>query len=305
MPYAKIDVGFIREHFINVPEKDRAAAIALYVDLVSISAEMLLDGRLARGVVEAGAQEIGLSRGRYSQRESQRIVHSLVDSGLAELQENNMLQLTYWRDHHQSREYVDGRRKADADRKRGAREQLTMPTTTQDVHSGRPQPVRSGHTPDSRAHARTRAAKEEEKEDLTAAAAVTTHDPEPDLAPDLAAAALIAKLDDLGLNGNAQQLAQADPARAQAWIDLAAHEAKTNPAAFVLTGLRSGEWPSTRQRPPEPGADAPARRERFVLGDGWRLPADELEYQLETMGAEIDEVVELLELAANLRSADQ
>jgi hypothetical protein len=42
----------------------------------------------------------------------------------------------------------------------------------------------------------------------------------------------------------------------------------------------------------------------FVQGDGWRLPADELEHQLAAMGADEDELVGLLEWAADRRSAD-
>lgn len=61
-----------------------------------------------------------------------------------------------------------------------------------------------------------------------------------------AAANLIERLDELGLNGEALTLAQADPPRAEAWLALAATEARTNPAMFILGGLRSGEWPTPR-----------------------------------------------------------
>lgn len=44
-------------------------------------------------------------------------------------------------------------------------------------------------------------------------------------------------------------------------------------------------------------------RELFTSLDGWRLPADELEQQLAELGADDDELVGLLELAADLRGA--
>lgn len=72
-----------------------------------------------------------------------------------------------------------------------------------------------------------------------------------------AAAAILQRLDDLGLNGDALQHARQDPARAQAWIDLAETEADRNPAAFVLTGLRSEAWPSPRGRTPRKPTTAP------------------------------------------------
>lgn len=302
MPYAKTDVGFIREHFAAVPEKHRAAAIALYSNLVLISAEMLLDGQLPVTVVLAGAHEIGISRGRYGRSEVSNLGHSLAAAGLVEVSKNDSWTLTHWRDHHASRDYVDSRRKADADRKREAREQLTLPSTPQVVHSGHPTGVRSGQTSDSRAHARTRAASDSKTKDPAAASPLQTSEPDGD--PNHAAAALLEKLDQLGLNGTARQLATDDPARAQAWLDVAATEATTNPAGFVLAGLRSGEWPSARVRAQAP-PDPVDRRERYVRGDGRLLPADELEFQLKQLGAGDDELVELLDLAADLRRGVQ
>lgn len=75
---------------------------------------------------------------------------------------------------------------------------------------------------------------------------------------ELAAAALAERLDELSLNGRTRDLALAEPDRANAWIDLAMTEAKSNRAGFVRTGLQTGEWPSPRTaRADEASTDCP------------------------------------------------
>lgn len=126
MPYAKIDVSFMRDHFAAVPEKDRAAAIALYMQLVVMSAEMLLDGLLPRGVLEAGGAQVGISRGRYARREIASAATSLREIGLLEDAAAGGSQLTLWHEHHSSRNEVESARTRAAERKRKSRGQLTI-----------------------------------------------------------------------------------------------------------------------------------------------------------------------------------
>jgi hypothetical protein len=84
-----------------------------------------------------------------------------------------------------------------------------------------------------------------------------------------------------------------------AWLDLADHEARDNPAGFILAGVRSGRPPSPRVRAESP--DPVGRRRSFVEENGWRLAADHLDDELAAMGADEGERVGLLELAADLR----
>lgn len=350
MPYAKTDVGFIREHFATVPEKNRAAAIALYSNLVLISAELLLDGALPRTVVEAGGAQIGISRGRYARREIASVATSLTECGLVEIANDGTWHLTYWRDHHASREYVDSRRKADADRKREAREQLTIPSATPVVHKGRPTGVRSGQSSDSRAHARTRAAADSKKEDL-AAAVSPNHDTEPGPGPNPAAAADIHEeleqlLDDLAIPASLRQRAANEPERALAVARYTI--ANEGGGAYFRTVFESGDHPTSGQprAQAKPAAlngsgHGPAHiaalidngvigqmfelrdelershmsdvdrdallakmRALFTSREGYRLPGEALEAELGEMGAAGDELVELLDLAADLRRVE-
>lgn len=290
MPYAKIDVGFIRQHLAAVPEKTRAAAIALYVELVLTSAELLLDGDLPRRVVEAGAAEIGISRGRYARREIASVATSLAECGLVEVAEDGTWTLTYWADHHHSRDYVDGRRKQDAERKRGSRGQLTLGEEAPAFHRPRPAVVRSGHASDSRAHARRRASSE--SEDLSSSSGSNHAPPDDDLR---------LRLEQLGVNDRALiAAATTDPERAAAWIDHAAEHSDRNPAGYFRTNFTTGAWPPTSNGKPRV---APAeRRERFVTVSGYLLPDDELEYQLRhTYDATDDDVIEALDRAHDLR----
>lgn len=59
--------------------------------------------------------------------------------------------------------------------------------------------------------------------------------------------------------------------------------------------------PSDPARSPKPAVDPVARRRRFVETSGWQLEPDHLEDELGEMGATDDELVGLLELAADLR----
>jgi hypothetical protein len=86
------------------------------------------------------------------------------------------------------------------------------------------------------------------------------------------------------------------------------HDAKL--AVHVLNRIRregtlaTPTAPATNGNGEKPHVDPAERRQRFVHGDGWRLPADELEHQLVQMGADEDELVGLLEWAADRRSAE-
>lgn len=162
---------------------------------------------------------------------------------------------------------------------------------TQTVPTGTEMPVRE---PVSRARSRPVPSRTTQEEPPAAAAAQPRDDP-------AAAARTIERLDQLGLGGHA--LAASHPTRViDAWLDLADTEADRNPAAFVLAGIRSGQTPTPRA-PAAQETDPTDRRRRFVEANGWRLPTDQLEDELTTMGAHDDELVGLLETAADLRSA--
>lgn len=294
MPYAKIDVGFIRQHLAAAPEKHRAAAIALYVELVLTSAELLLDGVLPSAVVLAGAHEIGISRGRYGRAEVHKIGTSLAEVGLVELQQNDTWRLIYWADHHHSREYVDGRRKSDADRKKEKRGQLTIGGDTPDFHKPRPQDVRSGHGEDSRAHARRRSTSESEDHSSSTGSRHAPPDDDDQLRADL---------ERLGVNDQALLTAAAtDPARAAAWIVHAHEHADRNPAGYWRTNFTTGAWPPSANGKPkklEPGEWC-----RVYVTDNATLYADEhLVEVLRDHGATDDDLHEYLDLAADLRRA--
>lgn len=62
-----------------------------------------------------------------------------------------------------------------------------------------------------------------------------------------AAAALSEELTAIGAGSALVALAWTEPERAIAWCRIAKDEARRNPAGFVATGMRSGEWPSARE----------------------------------------------------------
>ncbi|MFL5911433.1 MAG: hypothetical protein ACJ768_12765 [Gaiellaceae bacterium] len=296
MPHAKIDVVFIREHFAAVPEKTRPAALALYLELVVTSAELLLDGHLPLQVVLAGAHEIGISRGRYGRAEVSKISTSLTEAGLVEVHNDDTWQLTHWAEHHNAREYVEGRRKQDADRKAKARGQLSIGDDNHVFHTGRPQNVRSGHGSDSRAHARRRSESESESETKTssssAAGAQRADDDDDDLS---------LRLEHLGVNDRTLiHAALNDPQRATAWIAYGDTHATGNPAGYFRTNFTSGHWPPTSNGKPQ--TDPAERRHRWLSDLGWRIDDDILlDTQLADMGADTDERISLLETAHDLR----
>lgn len=289
MPHARIDVAFVREHFAAVPEKTRPAALALYLELVITSAELLLDGVLPLQVVLAGAHEIGISRGRYARSEVHKIGTSLAESGLVELHENDNWTLIYWAEHHSARDYVEGRRKADADRKARARGQLTLGDDT----ALSTDDVRGMSAADNRGTPRGRAHKSESETKNYSSS--TSSRPAPPDDDDLRL-----RLEQLNVNDAALIAAATnDPARAAAWIDHAHTHADRNPAGYFRTNFTTGTWPpNTNGKPP---TDPAERRKRFLHGDGHLLPDDELEYQLRAMGATDDEVIEAVDTAHDLR----
>jgi hypothetical protein len=71
-----------------VPEKSAPRAIALYLELVLTSAEMLLDGLVPQHVALVCAHKIGISRSRYGRSEVSKLVHSLASAELAEVLQN-------------------------------------------------------------------------------------------------------------------------------------------------------------------------------------------------------------------------
>lgn len=179
MPYARLDVSFLRDHFAELEPRARPAAIALYVQLVSTSAELLLDGRLPSTLVAAGGADSGISRGRYARRELASACTSLVQIGLAEHARDGGLTLLRWQDHHSSRTDVEQARARATERKRKQRgqpdEPATAPMSQRDVTA---QSQRDESVTLARARANTTAA-EELLEPKTPRPAAAAHELEP------------------------------------------------------------------------------------------------------------------------------
>jgi len=297
VPHAKIDVAFVREHFSDVEASRRAQAVGLYVALVAISGELLLDGQIPAAIVAAVGHDLGLkcvTRRHDRPSEVAILCHDLERSGVIACHQNGGLTVAGWQEHHNARAYVEERRKADADRKRGKRGQLTLGDETLVFHSGRPADVRSGQSEDSRARVRRRSASE--SKNISSSSVVSNpQDPTPDDDEDL-----LSDLETLGLSGHVTRAALDDPERAAAWIAYTAAHANGNHAGYFATSFTNGGWPPTT--PPAP--DPTERRARYVNGAGHLLPDDELDYQLAQMGADTDERIGLIEHAHDLRNAN-
>lgn len=127
--------------------------------------------------------------------------------------------------------------------------------------------------------------KKERTKPSSSSTTTRARNPEPAPQADAAAAEdVVGQIEDLGLNGQAIQLAQAEPARAQAWLKLASAEAQKNPAGYVLAGLKSGEWPSARtktKRKPSPLKLAEGLLKNLAAGGAERR---DLERELDDLG---------------------
>jgi hypothetical protein len=157
VPHARIPVELARDkRFASIPEKDRSDAFALYVALVLTSAELLLDGELSLPILVAIGQQIGHPVSPYGARKCNKIAALLCETGLLERNDRGTYTVTDWAEFHSTRTGVTDARKADAERKRRARQQPELPGLRGDVHNGRPANVHPGHEPDTRAHARPR-----------------------------------------------------------------------------------------------------------------------------------------------------
>lgn len=127
--------------------------------------------------------------------------------------------------------------------------------------------------------------KKERTKPSSSSTTTRARNPEPAAQPDAAAAEdVVGQIEDLGLNGQAIHLAQAEPARAQAWLKLASAEAQKNPAGYVLAGLKSGEWPSPRATARR--AANPLKRAEVLLKNLASAGADrrDLERELDDLG---------------------
>jgi hypothetical protein len=117
---------------------------------------------------------------------------------------------------------------------------------------------------------------------------------------DAAAVELEQLLDQLHIPASLRTKARTDPDRA---LTVARYTiANSGSGAYFRTVWESGDTPATNSNGAQQ-RDPADRRRRFVEGDGKLLPPDELEYQLAEMGADEDELVGLLEIAADLRGA--
>lgn len=146
-----------------------------------------------------------------------------------------------WQEHNSKRDAdLDERRKAARDRQRRHRAKLrgqdpdAEVTRDSDVTS-HAENVTASRVTDPRAGARPRHARDHDHDQGSDKPPAAAH------VQDAAAAERLAAI---GLD-RSQFGALADDLLT-AWLDLAETEAKTNPAAFVLTGVRTGQFPSPR-----------------------------------------------------------
>jgi hypothetical protein len=168
--------------------------------------------------------------------------------------------------------------KTATERKRRQRHAETNRDTARDEARDNPSDNDRENTRALRARARSRTRTPE----LTTAAASTTQG-----APDNAAAA-IQRLEHLELDGLATQIddGHLDADFANAWLDLADQEATTNPAGFVLAGIRSGQPPSRRIDPGENGKPRRSPLERALQ----IVPVTLWDYDPVALGHELDEL---------------
>jgi hypothetical protein len=130
MPYAKIDVGFIREHFKTVPARDRAELVGFYTTLVLHSAEMLTDGEISRAVAVALGDSLGMKTAARRPSYVLQKCALLASVGLLSATEDGGYRIAQWQDHHSSRHEVEEARKAAAERQRKRRGQPQIPGVT-------------------------------------------------------------------------------------------------------------------------------------------------------------------------------
>jgi hypothetical protein len=198
----------------------------VHVAALCYCARNLTDGHLDSRAVNVVLAIVGTR--------SKTVLQELVSSALWR-QETDGYSINDYLEYNPSAEQVKDERNKAAQRMRrirsGQRTSERSPEVTPHVRGPRPVPSPSTSNP--------------------AAAATPQHTPNP------AAAALQQQLDDLGANTTTLTYATNEPERTQAWLNLAHREAHTNPAAFILAGLKTGDWPSPRGRPHKPVTLAP------------------------------------------------
>lgn len=187
-----------------------------------------------------------------------RIVDELVELRLWD-REPDGLWVHDWQEHNDKRDAKVSERREQArlrqQRHRArVRGENPQPSAQRDVTRDGPRDTDRDVTRDTerdssraRAGAAPRRARDHDQEEPSTAAADVPETPEPSLRdePDAAAAQTIERLDTIGLMGRVL-VADHPLELITAWLDLAQHEALTNPAGFVLTGIRTGQPPSPR-----------------------------------------------------------
>jgi hypothetical protein len=156
MPWASFETE-LRHHpkLMAIPDKDRPAALALYVATVLHCAEMLTDGYVSAAVLVLTGEEIGLISAAKKRPMPLILADKLVDAGLFERHGRGFFVHDY-RQYQPTRQDVFERRKSDAERKRRSRGQMKLEPVTEEVTPGRNNDVTADEQRDSRAHARTR-----------------------------------------------------------------------------------------------------------------------------------------------------
>lgn len=184
-----------------------------------------------------------------------KIIDELVELHLWD-REPDGLWIHDWQEHNSKRdEAVEERRKADRERQRRHRERVRSrdndrDTTRdesrdshRDIHRDGPR-GRAPAAPRARTGAPPTPPRDHDQDHThkEPPAAANAHEPHTD--DDAAAANLDHRLEALGLDR--RQLHTDDNDLIDAWLNLADTEARTNPAAFVLNGIRTGQPPSPR-----------------------------------------------------------
>ena len=232
MPYVELQIDFTRHDKVQaIPEAHRARAVALFVGVVCHCAEMLTDGHVSRPVLNEIAELTGIKR-------AGKIAVLLTEVGLFETTSRGFLVHDYL-DYQPSRAHVLETRKREAERKREARRRNVPPDVPTNVHPGHPVGQNADVRRDSRARGSAPAPTTEVDLEGDLEAAATE-----EAARATDAAALIERLEDLGLNGRWLTAARDDQPRAQAWLTKALTEATSNPAGYWRTGFETGDWPA-------------------------------------------------------------
>lgn len=130
MAHARLPVELrVDSRWDAIPDRYRADAKALYMDVVLYSGEMLVDGRVSRPVLVTICEANAVKTVRP-------LVDALVHAGFLSDQGSGRFLIVDWERYHSSRAEVERQRLAATERKRRSRSQLVLGDVTPDVTPG-------------------------------------------------------------------------------------------------------------------------------------------------------------------------